>query len=36
MIEVRQIFEMADFPADVQKAAENPIVTSQIEKQKRS
>jgi hypothetical protein len=36
MIEVRQIFEMADFPADVQKAAENPIVTSQIAKQKRS
>lgn len=32
MIEVRQIFEMPDFPPDVQKAAENPAVRAQMEK----
>jgi hypothetical protein len=35
MVEVRQIFEMTDFPEDVQKAADNPIVREQVEKQKR-
>jgi hypothetical protein len=29
-IEVRQVFEMADFPADVQEAAHNPTVLAQI------
>jgi len=32
VIEVRQVFEMSDFPADVQKAAENPTVRAQVEK----
>jgi hypothetical protein len=32
MVEVRQIFEMDDFPEDVQKAAANPVVEAQIEK----
>jgi hypothetical protein len=32
MIEVRQVFEMTDFPADVQKAADNATVKAQIEK----
>ena len=36
VIEVRQVFEMSDFPADVQKAADNPTVRSQIEKKKSS
>ncbi len=35
VIEVRQIFEMEDFPEDVQKAAESPIVEAQLEKQKK-
>jgi hypothetical protein len=34
VIEVRQVFEMADFPPDVQKAAESPIVKAQVEKHK--
>lgn len=34
VIEVRQIFEMEDFPADVQKAAENSAVQAQLGKQK--
>ena len=34
VIEVRQVFEMSDFPPDVQKAAESPIVKAQIEKQR--
>jgi hypothetical protein len=29
-VEVRQVFEMSDFPADVQAAAESPIVESAI------
>lgn len=33
-IEIRQVFEMSDFPEDVQKAAENPIVREQLEKKK--
>jgi hypothetical protein len=35
-IEVRQVFEMSDFPEDVQKAADNPSVREQVEKHKRS
>ncbi len=34
VIEVRQVFEMADFPPEVQKAAENPVVRAQVEKRK--
>ena len=34
-IDLRQIFEMSDFPEDVQKAADNPIVRNQIEKHKK-
>ena len=34
MIEIRQIFEMSDFPEDVQKAADSSTVRAQIEKQK--
>jgi hypothetical protein len=29
-IEVRQVFEMSDFPPDVQKAADNPTVKAQL------
>ena len=32
VIEVREVFEMSDFPPDVQKAADNPTVRAQIEK----
>jgi hypothetical protein len=32
VIELRQIFEMSDFPEDVQKAADNPTVRAQVEK----
>jgi hypothetical protein len=32
-IEVRQVFEMSDFPEDVQKAADNPTVKAQVQKQ---
>jgi len=35
VIEVRQVFEMLDFPPEVQKAAGNPEVTAQLAKQKR-
>jgi hypothetical protein len=31
-VEVRQVFDVADFPADVQKAAENATVTAAISK----
>ena len=34
VIELRQIFEMADFPPEVQKAAENPVVRAQVERKK--
>jgi hypothetical protein len=34
VIEVRQIFEMSEFPPDVQKAADNPTVRAQLEKHK--
>ena len=36
VIEVRQVFEMSDFPLDVQKAADNPTVQAQIEQRKTS
>ena len=32
VIEIRQVFEMPDFPADVQKAADNAAVRAQVEK----
>ena len=32
IIEVRQVFEMPDFPPDVQKAADNPAVRAQVER----
>ena len=35
VIEIRQVFEMSDFPADVQKAADSPTVRAQIEKHSR-
>ncbi len=35
VIEIRQVFEMTDFPPDVQKAADNPTVRAQVERQKR-
>lgn len=35
IIEVRQVFEMEEFPEDVRKAAENPTVEAAIEKHKR-
>ena len=31
VIEIRQVFEMVDFPPDVQKAADSPIVRAQVE-----
>jgi hypothetical protein len=34
VIEIRQLFEVSDFPADVQKAADNPRVKAQVEKRK--
>jgi hypothetical protein len=34
VIEVRQVFEVSDFPSDVQKAAENPAVRAQVAKRK--
>ena len=35
-IEVRQVFEMSDFPADVQKAGDSPAVRAQVEKHQKS
>ena len=35
VIEIRPVFEMSDFPEDVQKAAESPTVKAQLEKNKR-
>jgi hypothetical protein len=32
VIEVRQVFEMSDFPVDVQRAADNPTVRAQVER----
>jgi hypothetical protein len=34
VIEIRQVFEMSDFPPDVQKAADSPAVREQVEKHK--
>jgi hypothetical protein len=31
VIEVREVFELSDFPPDVQKAADNPMVRAHIE-----
>jgi hypothetical protein len=36
VIEIRQVFEMSDFPRDVRKAADNPAVRAQVEKRKAS
>ena len=35
VVEVRQIFDMEDFPADVQKAADSKVVKAQLEKEQR-
>jgi hypothetical protein len=35
-VELRRIFEMTDFPADVQKAADNPTVRDAVEKNARA
>ena len=35
MVEVRQVFEMSDFPPDVRIAADNPTVRAQIEARTR-
>jgi hypothetical protein len=35
VVEIRPVFEMSDFPEDVQKAAESPTVKAQLEKNKR-
>jgi hypothetical protein len=34
VIEIRQVFELSDFPADVQAAAKNPAVKAQVEARK--
>ncbi len=34
IIEVRQVFEMSEFPPEVQKAADSPRVKAQVEKRK--
>ncbi len=36
VIEIRQVFEMEDFPPDVQKAADNPQVRAQVAGRKGS
>ena len=36
VIEVRQIFEMTDFPEDTRKAAESSAVSAQLERQRSS
>lgn len=36
VIEIRQVFEMSDFPQDVRKAADNSTVRAQVEKRKAS
>jgi hypothetical protein len=35
-VEVRQVFDMEDFPEDVQKAADNASVQAQVERHKNS
>jgi hypothetical protein len=34
LVEVRQVFEDQDFPAEVRKAAESPVVQARLESQK--
>jgi hypothetical protein len=34
VIEIRQVFEITDFPQDVRKAADSPTVRKQVEKRK--
>jgi hypothetical protein len=34
VIEVRQIFEVSEFPEDVRKAADSKIVTEELERRK--
>jgi len=34
MIEIRQVFEVSDFPLEVQKAANRPSVKTRVEKRK--
>ncbi len=34
IIEIRQVFEVSDFPPEVQKAADSPAVKAQVEKRK--
>ena len=34
VIEIRQVFEMSDFPPEARKAADSPMVRAQIEKHK--
>ena len=36
VIEIRQVFEMSDFPADVQKAAESATVSAQVGRRRGS
>jgi hypothetical protein len=35
VIEIRQVFEMSDFPPDVRKAADSPKVKAQVEKKRK-
>ena len=35
VVEIRQVFENEDFPAEVQKAAENPTVKAQVERNRK-
>jgi hypothetical protein len=35
VLEIRPVFEMTDFPKDVQKAADSPTVKAQLEKNKQ-
>ena len=34
-VELRQVFELSDFPPDVQKAADNPTVRAHLEQRKK-
>ncbi len=36
VIEVRQVYEVSEFPEDVREAADNPTVRAQLEKRKAS
>jgi hypothetical protein len=35
LIEVRQVFENEDFPPEVRKAADNPVVRAQVERHRK-